>query len=171
MPTQAQFRAKGTDLGKLTASVAGQTEALATAQSERASLAAELARLEADPTAAELNVLVGEASSRVKGLSERAAALRALAASGASGADLTPAAKERQRKKLLEYRDAWLKRKRACTEALANLADAMELKPKDVSREVGIETDDDAGVQLPSLPAGCGRTPGKPIVRLIGKKR
>jgi hypothetical protein len=80
---------------------------------------------------------------RRDGLRKRVANLRS------SSIDITPAAREKKRKLHATYREAWLKRKRLCGEAVENIADAMERKPKDLQTLVGIETDEAACAVCP----------------------
>ena len=47
------------------------------------------------------------------------------------------------------YRKEWAARKRIATELIPDLASGLEKKLKDVISEIGLETDEEAGVILP----------------------
>ena len=49
------------------------------------------------------------------------------------------------------YRKEWATRKRIATELIPDLASGLEKKLKDVISEIGLETDEEAGVVLPLL--------------------
>jgi hypothetical protein len=62
---------------------------------------------------------------------------------------LTPAQREQMKKKFATNRDAWVKRRRQCLDAVGSISDAMEKKPAEIEKLIGIETDEMCGVVLP----------------------
>ncbi len=60
-----------------------------------------------------------------------------------------PLTKKQLQKGINHMRGEWKARKEKCTDFLDNLADAMEKKPKEINKLLGIETDEMTGVKLP----------------------
>jgi hypothetical protein len=72
---------------------------------------------------------------------------------------MTPADREKRRKKFHTCRDAWLKRKRQCLDVVGNIAEAMEKKNGEMEKLIGIETDEAAACQVPPLQDSGTRPP------------
>ncbi len=60
-----------------------------------------------------------------------------------------PLTKKQLQKNINYMRSEWKARKEKCVDFLDNLADAMEKKPKEINKLLGIETDEMTGVKLP----------------------
>ncbi|TMW61327.1 hypothetical protein Poli38472_012518 [Pythium oligandrum] len=65
---------------------------------------------------------------------------------------VSPGRKDALKRKFTTYRTAWVARKRIVMDAVNQIADGMEKKPKAICELVGIETDAEAGIQeIPSI--------------------
>lgn len=115
---------------------------------ERA-LRAELSRLAAEPTDAELPALLQQMESSRE---EKQARLQGLLAQGQQGADdANPNALRDAIRQFNGMREGWFRRRGLCMDALDLLAEGMDRKRSELLEELGLETDEDAGVKLPNV--------------------
>ena len=131
---------------------------LAQAQAEcgqmQGALQAMQAALKAARSAKSLSQVQAEAKA-ARGAAEAAEA--ALAAfqkelGGGPGGALSAADEARCRKDYVRLRKAWLERKRNCMDVLSMIGEHRGVRERDVMNELGLETDEDAGVQKASFP-------------------
>lgn len=67
-------------------------------------------------------------------------------------APVSPGRKNALKRKFTKFRTAWVQRKRIAMDGVNQIADGMEKKPKAVLDLVGVETDEEAGIQtLPTI--------------------
>jgi len=161
---QSLFKIKPKDASKLKAEVEDLQTQLGQVQEENTECTKELRRLEATPPDSELEKTVAELEQTRSELSARLTAVRS------ASVDITPAERQKQRQLFMTYREAWLKRKRQCLDALGTISDAMEKKTKDMMSLVGIETDEDANAAVPPS-LGGGFEVNKRPAKIGTKKR
>lgn len=113
---------------------------------ERA-LRAELSRLAAEPTDVELPALLQQMESSRE---EKQARLQGLLEQG-QGADANPNALRDAIRQFNGMREGWFRRRGLCMDALDLLAEGMDRKRSELLEELGLETDEDAGVKLPNV--------------------
>jgi len=63
-------------------------------------------------------------------------------------ANVTPEEKAKAEARYLSYRSLWRTRKRMCSEVLNALLENANMKPQELRETIGIETDEDVGVEL-----------------------
>ena len=96
---------------------------------------------------------------RRDGLQARVTALQG------SSVQLTPTEREKLRKQQATYREAWVKRRRDCSNVVGEIADGMEKKTKEMFSLMGLETDEDEGVEVP--PSVSAAAKPKPFIRIM----
>mmetsp|Transcript_39255 Transcript_39255/g.50706 ORF Transcript_39255/g.50706 Transcript_39255/m.50706 type:complete len:422 (-) Transcript_39255:222-1487(-) len=140
---QDHFRSKGLNVSKILKDIDENKEKLGEYEDEEQGLIKALRKLESEPSDEDLENKIIELTERKKELELQVDTLKA------NAIILTPIEKELMKKKFTTYRDAWVKRKRQCSDAVGDIADAMEKKQKDAENIIGIETDEGSNVMLP----------------------
>ncbi|RLN90611.1 hypothetical protein BBJ28_00004178 [Nothophytophthora sp. Chile5] len=129
-------------------------EQIKTATADCGALEQQLKSSEA--TLASINAQISDADldATLKQLNEEEAALQAKIETldRPDRMPVSPGRKDALKRKFTTYRTAWVARKRIAMDAVNQIADGMEKKPKAVLDLCGVETDADAGVkELPAI--------------------
>lgn len=130
------------DLDETKKSIEAFMEHASSLRTKVISLEQEVETLVAAPTDAELELMVTKEQEKLDALQRRMQDISQSAALASCDA-------ERKRKVRDKYRSEWIKRRRLCTDVVNELADAMGKKPKELQKQMSIETDEDACVLLP----------------------
>jgi len=118
-----------------------------------ASLIAQPKNIEIDSKACDIEKTINDIRSQMREIETRKEQIFAKLMRGRDGKSVKQIERERCPKRMKmrinAQREEWRKRKSKCMEFVAQMADAMERKLKDVSKTLGIETDEAEGVVLP----------------------
>lgn len=118
-----------------------------------ASLIAQPKNSDIDLKACDIEKTVAEIQSQLHNIEARKEKMFASLTKGMEGKSMKQIERElcprRMKMRINSQREEWRKRKSKCTDFVAQMADAMEKKLKDVSKTIGIETDEAEGVALP----------------------
>lgn len=129
-------------------------EQIRAATGDCGALEQELKTAEATLSSITSQISDADLDSTLKQLDEEAAALEEKIATldQPGRAPVSPGRKDALKRKFTTYRTAWVARKRLAMDAVNQIADGMEKKPKVVMDQIGIETDAEAGIkEIPSI--------------------
>ncbi len=171
-PSQAGFAEVGADeVARLNAQKEDLEARVAAAAGARRAAEARLAALTAGPSGEALEAALEEEGRAVAALEARMAGIRAAMAGGGGGgggggassssssaaepaARAPLSAKDRAALKasVSRYRKVWAARKGQCVDFVGHMADGMGVKPAKVFADLGIEGDEEAGVNIKDFP-------------------
>lgn len=131
------------DVASLQATVESQRELLAAAKSKRRELEATASSLSSALTAEQLAEQLSALRASTAAAREKLARL-----TGAGTKLVTPAERSAAVATLDRYRKAWAERKRIVCDVVDSMSEGLGRKPKVLMADIGIETDEDAKVNI-----------------------
>lgn len=143
-PDQAQYGEVGqADMDAWTAKAKELEVQLAELQARKKALQAQVSALSSELTAEELEAQLLENREAVTTLTARVEKLE-----GAGVPLVTPEERAAVKQSLERYRKLWAERKRMVMDVVDGMADGLEKRPREVCDMIGIETDENVGVNI-----------------------